>query len=544
MSAAGGSTTVGLVLLEDFKTIFSRLGIFRKAPMRAEEENMLSTSGPPSLKGTSISLPLQDDGHLASRIDLENKYRQDNTQQKGSLHTSSSFGGGWCTATSSGQPGNSQHPKVTVTSLSWGGGHHASNLQNGRVSNPALLQQESSKESDVSEMELSLKTNESENATLAKDDGSRLPQPKYQTMLHPSRADKVPKAITLCSVPLAPRTSKRPAQVPRLDLQRVLESCHHLDSEVDEEDASEGNGNHVWGREEQRQQGRNEANLDCEVWDNEEELASYMAPPTWVPPHEGKWYVYKPVDGQVLRRYAGLLMRLHPRQVDEVAALMDELSQAQYSCELMASRGIRIARDITSEWTRLTTGLIERIQAYEQTLVDTRQQLNDAQSQLHSLQSKREEVSPAVDRVHGRQHSSYPILHAQRCHSAHLYPARSKEPRSRLVPSKAVKPRSKNLVSGNAALPSCPINLPGGNRKELQIQAGLISSLEDQNEPDKRAGLTLEEVCNVVDKLNLENAALFEQLAAAQNQYEVEYEHRCRLQHELDNLRGLSQSYS
>ena len=35
--------------------------------------------------------------------------------------------------------------------------------------------------------------------------------------------------------------------------------------------------------------------------------------------------------------------------------------QAQYSCEQMAGRGVRISRDITSEWTRLTGGLLDRI---------------------------------------------------------------------------------------------------------------------------------------------------------------------------------------
>ena len=34
----------------------------------------------------------------------------------------------------------------------------------------------------------------------------------------------------------------------------------------------------------------------------------------------------------------------------------------------MASRGVRIAKDITAEWSRLTTGLLDRIECYEQSM--------------------------------------------------------------------------------------------------------------------------------------------------------------------------------
>ena len=39
--------------------------------------------------------------------------------------------------------------------------------------------------------------------------------------------------------------------------------------------------------------------------------------------------------------------------------------QARYACELMASRGVRVARDVTAEWSNVSRKLVERVEAYE-----------------------------------------------------------------------------------------------------------------------------------------------------------------------------------
>ncbi len=68
---------------------------------------------------------------------------------------------------------------------------------------------------------------------------------------------------------------------------------------------------------------------------------------------------------QERRYYEGLVQALPRDQAVHVAQLLQSLLQAQYGCELMASRGVRVAKDITSEWSRLTGGLLDRIEGYE-----------------------------------------------------------------------------------------------------------------------------------------------------------------------------------
>jgi hypothetical protein len=40
-------------------------------------------------------------------------------------------------------------------------------------------------------------------------------------------------------------------------------------------------------------------------------------------------------------------------------------SQARYACELVATRGVRVAKDITREWSDMSGQLIERLEAAE-----------------------------------------------------------------------------------------------------------------------------------------------------------------------------------
>ncbi len=39
--------------------------------------------------------------------------------------------------------------------------------------------------------------------------------------------------------------------------------------------------------------------------------------------------------------------------------------QARYACELMASRGVRVVKDVTREWSEMSSHLIQRIETHE-----------------------------------------------------------------------------------------------------------------------------------------------------------------------------------
>lgn len=44
--------------------------------------------------------------------------------------------------------------------------------------------------------------------------------------------------------------------------------------------------------------------------------------------------------------------------------------QARYACELMASRGVRVAKDVTREWSEMSGHLIQRLEAHETAAAD------------------------------------------------------------------------------------------------------------------------------------------------------------------------------
>jgi hypothetical protein len=43
-------------------------------------------------------------------------------------------------------------------------------------------------------------------------------------------------------------------------------------------------------------------------------------------------------------------------------------SQARYACELMACRGVRVAKDVTHEWSEMSGGLMDKIEGESQSL--------------------------------------------------------------------------------------------------------------------------------------------------------------------------------
>jgi hypothetical protein len=56
-----------------------------------------------------------------------------------------------------------------------------------------------------------------------------------------------------------------------------------------------------------------------------------------------------------------LLARLQPSDAVEVSRIWDALLVAQRDAEMLASRGVRIARDISRDWQETVSDLIDRV---------------------------------------------------------------------------------------------------------------------------------------------------------------------------------------
>lgn len=69
--------------------------------------------------------------------------------------------------------------------------------------------------------------------------------------------------------------------------------------------------------------------------DIEAELASWTLPPAWNPAHQGRCYIYKPVDKHEVARIEALMRELPEHHAKQVQALWRQLTAARYTTELM-----------------------------------------------------------------------------------------------------------------------------------------------------------------------------------------------------------------
>ncbi|KAF5831441.1 hypothetical protein DUNSADRAFT_13116 [Dunaliella salina] len=97
----------------------------------------------------------------------------------------------------------------------------------------------------------------------------------------------------------------------------------------------------------------------------DDELASWMHEPQWVPDSEGKGHFFKPVSRKELRQYEALISELQPHQAQQVTQLWESLHEARQSCEQMTSRGVRAARDVTTGWAAHVSDLMDRSERFE-----------------------------------------------------------------------------------------------------------------------------------------------------------------------------------
>eukprot|EP00798_Chlamydomonas_sp_ICE-L_P006498 gene6498-3136_t len=149
-----------------------------------------------------------------------------------------------------------------------------------------------------------------------------------------------------------------------------------------------------------------------------DELDSYSAPAKWDPSNQGRWFVYKPVTVETddqgrwfvympatveeVKNYEALVASLPRPQALLVAELWEAHIQARYSCELMASRAVRIAKDVNTSWSRIadqqqhvvseTEGYVGRLKKYISGLKDDIQVLqHKTQGEAHHPQPHQQE---------------------------------------------------------------------------------------------------------------------------------------------------------
>lgn len=73
---------------------------------------------------------------------------------------------------------------------------------------------------------------------------------------------------------------------------------------------------------------------------------------------------------------SSLLSRLQQPEASEVAALWDALLIARRDCEAMASRGVRVARDVSRDWQETVSDLIDRVVAQDGEICGLKQQVS------------------------------------------------------------------------------------------------------------------------------------------------------------------------
>lgn len=71
-----------------------------------------------------------------------------------------------------------------------------------------------------------------------------------------------------------------------------------------------------------------------------------------------------------MARFEALQRTLPPMAASQVGGLWDALTRARYACELMASRAVRVSRDVHHTWTELSTGLMDKVERLETQLAE------------------------------------------------------------------------------------------------------------------------------------------------------------------------------
>ncbi|KAL6747482.1 hypothetical protein V8C86DRAFT_3148199 [Haematococcus lacustris] len=140
----------------------------------------------------------------------------------------------------------------------------------------------------------------------------------------------------------------------------------------------------------------------CGAEEEEAELAGWAARSgRWQPAHQGRCYVYPPTSWQDVAAVQQLMAGLAPAAAAQVRQLWSQLMQARYATELMASRGVRVAKDITAEWSHMTSGLLNRIEQYESHVRELLADKAAQESIVHELRSQLRALHHADPHVAG-----------------------------------------------------------------------------------------------------------------------------------------------